>query len=68
MLSQAEKAVWVRTLLIETRIDDNAVAAQSHLVALMDQCAQPDTDWCGCPSHTESLETVTAMLWRSKPQ
>jgi len=54
--------------MVETRTDDNAVAAQRHLVALMDQCAQPDTDWCGCPSHTKNLETVTAMLWRPKSQ
>lgn len=68
MLSQAEKAVWVRTLMVETRTDDNAVSAQRHLVALMDQCARPDTDWCGCPSHTKNLETVTRMLWRPQSQ
>ena len=68
MLSPAERIVWADFLAKETRTDDNAVAAQRHLVALMNQCAKPDTDWCGCPSHTKNLETVTRMLWRPQSQ
>lgn len=64
-LLRMEKATWLRLLVAETRTDHNAIAAQGHLVALMDVCAEPDVDWCACPEHAGAVEEIQTMLWRT---
>ncbi|UTN93059.1 hypothetical protein SEA_MARKY_56 [Streptomyces phage Marky] len=53
-------------MVAEGRRDENAYAAQRHLVALMDAVAE-EGGWCACPPHVEALAEVVAMVWREPP-
>lgn len=65
-LTRRERAGWIRFVVAEGRRDENAYAAQRHLVALMDAVAE-EGGWCACPPHVEALAEVVAMVWREPP-
>lgn len=67
MLTAKEKAGWIRFVVAEGRRDENAYAAQKHLVALMDLVALDGKPWCACPEHDAALSGVLHILWRKPP-
>lgn len=63
-LTRKEKAGWIRFVVAEGRRDENAYAAQRHLVAMLDAVAEQG-GWCACPEHSDALDYVVAILWRA---
>lgn len=65
-LTPKEKATWIRFVVAEGRRDENAYAAQRHLAAYLDRCSY-EGGWCACNYHSETLQGIIQMLWRTPP-
>jgi hypothetical protein len=66
MLSLPEKMAWRDFLRKELRMDENACAAERHMVAMLDR-TDAEGPWCGCVEHVRVLAYIQSIMWLEPP-